>query len=273
MRPILLTILSFLTLTALAQETKLTSKRSENPYFLEEFYVLKSDKNIRHGSYKKLGYRKSIMVSGYYKNNQKDSTWTDYFWRTEIIKSQGNYKDGVKNGIWFEYFQIGEKNTLQSKGEHRNGEKIGLWEFYNGKKELVQKYDYDKMELIYFMVNKEENKEHEVKSNTGIEKILLDRPPFYVGGELQLMKAIGNSSITYPPQARDSEISGMVWISCYINENGKATDFKVHKGIGGGCDEEALRAAKEIPNQWIPGQLNGETVVAKYLFPVSFTLR
>jgi len=60
-------------------------------------------------------------------------------------------------------------------------------------------------------------------------------------------RPLETSSITYPPQARDSET--VVWYGFLVilNENGqKPLTFRYTKD-GGGCDEEALRAAKEIP--------------------------
>jgi protein TonB len=44
------------------------------------------------------------------------------------------------------------------------------------------------------------------------------------------------------------------------------------KGIGGGCDEEALRVIKSMP-AWKPGKQNGKTVPVQYNLPIKFTLR
>ena len=56
-------------------------------------------------------------------------------------------------------------------------------------------------------------------------------------------------------------------------KEGKTIDYKVEQGIGGGCDEEALRVVKLIPNNWIAAVKDNQYVSSKYTFPVSFTMR
>lgn len=246
MKQILTTLVTLTTLTVLAQDTKKITEKHKNPWYTEEYYVLKSDKKVRHGNYKKLGYKDCLVINGYYKNNKKDSTWTEYLWRTDIIESQGNYKDG---------------------------DRVGVWEFYNREAELIQKYNFDTKELLYFKPDKEADKEHEVKTAKGIEKIKLDTPPMFIGGQDEAGETLLDARIRYPNEAKEKGISGTVWISFFVDENGIAVDHQVKEGIGGGCDEESLRLVKEVPNNWLPGQLNGQSVTAKYLFPVNFVLR
>ena len=45
------------------------------------------------------------------------------------------------------------------------------------------------------------------------------------------------------------------------------------KGFDSGCNEEALRAVKEIPDNWFPRLLGGQSVNVEYFLPISFTLR
>jgi protein TonB len=51
----------------------------------------------------------------------------------------------------------------------------------------------------------------------------------------------------YPPHARDSNIQGRVILKFIVNEDGRMTNINVARGIGGGCDEEAVRIVKEMP--------------------------
>ena len=57
-----------------------------------------------------------------------------------------------------------------------------------------------------------------------------------------------------------------------VDENGKVKDPKVLRGIGGGCDEEALRVVKNMP-AWEPGKQRGKPVRVQYNLPIRFTLR
>ena len=261
-----------MTFAITAQDIKKVKEEHKNPWYIEEYNVLKSNDKVKYGNYKKIGYKNCLLMNGYYKNDKKDSIWTEYFWRTKIIKKQGGYENDKKTGLWVEYYKIGKKNKLNNKGEYKEGERFGVWEFYNREGELVQKYDYDTKELIYFKPDKIADKEYEIKTTNGNKKIPLDRPPIYIGGYQEASKAMSNANLKYPIEAKENETSGTVWISFFVDINGKAINHQVEKSIGDGCDEEALRVVKEIPNNWLPGLLDGKPVIAKYLFPVKFVL-
>ena len=64
--------------------------------------------------------------------------------------------------------------------------------------------------------------------------------PFYPGGK-KAMNTFVESHITYPEEAIPHQINGKVEIELTINHKGKVTNVKVLKGLGHGCDEEAVR--------------------------------
>jgi TonB family protein len=64
--------------------------------------------------------------------------------------------------------------------------------------------------------------------------------PTYPGGRDAFRKFIGEN-LVYPPLALQNKIEGTVFLSYVVNDMGEVIDAKVHKGIGYGCDEEALR--------------------------------
>ena len=47
--------------------------------------------------------------------------------------------------------------------------------------------------------------------------------------------------------------------------------MKLLRGIGGGCDEEAMRVIKSLP-KWKPGKQRGKAVRVSYQIPVFFKL-
>nr|WP_294895798.1 energy transducer TonB [uncultured Pedobacter sp.] len=98
----------------------------------------------------------------------------------------------------------------------------------------------------------------------------LEVMPEFPGG----MKAWANfltKNLNYPPQARENGISGRVVVSFVIDKNGEISNLKVVKGIGGGCDEEAMRVIKKSPF-WKPGMQNGRAVRVAYIMPVVFRM-
>ncbi|MDF2457244.1 MAG: tonB-related protein [Cytophagaceae bacterium] len=66
---------------------------------------------------------------------------------------------------------------------------------------------------------------------------------YYEGGKEAMYKFI-NDHIVYPVNAKRNRIQGEVIITVDLTADGKATNMKVVKNVGGGCGEEALRVAK-----------------------------
>jgi protein TonB len=56
-----------------------------------------------------------------------------------------------------------------------------------------------------------------------------------------------------------------------VNTDGTVSDFELLKGIGGGCDEEAIRIVKNSP-KWTPGMQVGKAVRTRMRLPINFTL-
>lgn len=75
----------------------------------------------------------------------------------------------------------------------------------------------------------------------------------------------------YPAQARRMGIEGKVFVEFVINKDGSITDVKTIKGIGAGCDEEAVRVVQSAP-AWSPGKQRGKPVRQKMVLPITFKL-
>lgn len=99
---------------------------------------------------------------------------------------------------------------------------------------------------------------------------LLDSPPDFPGGNKKLIRYL-NSEIRYPRQAREQQVQGRVFVSFVVEPDGDLSNFKVVRGIGAGCDEEALRVLRNSP-AWKPGMLDGHPVRSSYTLPVIFRL-
>lgn len=110
----------------------------------------------------------------------------------------------------------------------------------------------------------------EVEVKTEAPFTIVEQQPEYPGG----MTALGdflNKNLKYPPAATSAGVSGRVYISFVVNTDGSLTDLQVLKGIGFGCDEEAIRVMQKMPH-WRPGKQSGRAVRVKYNLPISFTL-
>jgi protein TonB len=109
-----------------------------------------------------------------------------------------------------------------------------------------------------------------VEEDTKVFTIVEEMPSF-PGGEGKMLEYIAKN-IKYPPPARENGIQGRVYVTFVVDKDGKIKDAKVLRGVGGGCDEEALRVVKTMP-EWKPGRQNGRNVQVQYNLPVNFVLK
>jgi protein TonB len=100
---------------------------------------------------------------------------------------------------------------------------------------------------------------------------VVESMPTFPGGMGALMKYLAEN-IKYPPLAKESGIQGRVFINFVVEPDGSISNVKVLRGIGGGCDEEAVRVVKNMP-KWSPGKQRGKPVRVSYNLPVKFTLQ
>lgn len=79
------------------------------------------------------------------------------------------------------------------------------------------------------------------------------------------------ANLKYPEMAKRNNITGRVIMSFIVEKDGKLSDIKVLRGIGGGADEEAIRVLENSP-PWKPGVQNGKPVRVAYTMPIFFQL-
>ena len=101
--------------------------------------------------------------------------------------------------------------------------------------------------------------------------LIVEQQPEFPGGEKARLKFVRDNT-KYPQLARETGIQGTVYVSFVVEKNGSLTDVKVIRGIGGGCDEEAVRVVKAMP-KWKPGSQRGNPVRVRFNMPIKFTLQ
>lgn len=95
--------------------------------------------------------------------------------------------------------------------------------------------------------------------------------PEFSGGEQALYKYLANN-IKYPAEAHEKGIEGRVYVTFVVEKDGSLTEIKIARGIGNGCDKEAMRVVTEMP-KWTPGKQRGKIVRVKYILPIRFILK
>ncbi len=126
----------------------------------------------------------------------------------------------------------------------------------------------------------------EITEETEIEEIIFDEPeeeeetdeifqivenPATFKGGVQAFYAYVQKNLKYPSQAQRMGMEGRVFVEFVVGKDGKITDVKVLRGIGAGCDEEAVRVLKNSP-AWNPGKQRGRPVRQRMVLPITFKL-
>ncbi len=96
---------------------------------------------------------------------------------------------------------------------------------------------------------------------------IVEQMPELIGGIGALQ-----AKARYPEIARKANVEGRVIVRFVVDENGNVRDPTILRGIGGGCDIEAIRVITEHA-KFVPGRQRGRAVPVKFTLPIVFKLR
>jgi protein TonB len=99
--------------------------------------------------------------------------------------------------------------------------------------------------------------------------IVEDQPGF--PGGMGAFYQFVSKNLKYPNQARRMGIEGKVFVQFVVDRDGTITEVASIKGIGAGCDEEAVRVIKSSP-KWSAGKQRGKAVKVRMILPITFKL-
>jgi TonB family protein len=99
---------------------------------------------------------------------------------------------------------------------------------------------------------------------------IVEEMPEFPGGPEALKNYLAEQ-LKYPEMAKESYHQGLVYLTFAVELDGNLSGIKVLRGIGAGCDEEAVRLVKGMP-AWKPGKQNGKRVRVQYNLPIRFKL-
>ncbi len=103
------------------------------------------------------------------------------------------------------------------------------------------------------------------------EFIVVEEQASFPGGNEAWRKYL-KKNFKYPKMAKRSGIEGRVFLSFYVDKEGNLSNIEVVRGIGGGCDEEAIRVLKNSP-KWNPGRQRGVAVKSPMSLFITFKLK
>ncbi len=99
---------------------------------------------------------------------------------------------------------------------------------------------------------------------------VVEQQPEFEGGMEELGRYL-SENIRYPAAAQKANVHGRVFVNFVVTKKGDIADVNLLKGVGFGCDEEAIRVVSRMPN-WKPGSQSGIPVNVRYNLPINFEL-
>jgi TonB family protein len=76
-------------------------------------------------------------------------------------------------------------------------------------------------------------------------------------------------NLEYPKEAKKNDIKGRVMLQFMVETDSTVGEIKVLRGLGHGCDEEAIRLVNQM--RFTPGKSRGKTTRQKMALPISFS--
>lgn len=132
--------------------------------------------------------------------------------------------------------------------------------------EIIIDVDIDEEEAIEAIIFEDEPAE-EIADE--IFMVVEEMAAFPGGG--QAWGKFLRKNLKYPRPATRMGIEGRVILSFVVDQTGKLSDIQVVRGIGGGCDEEAIRVLENSP-KWSPGLQRGRAVKSRMSLQIVFKL-
>ena len=151
-----------------------------------------------------------------------------------------------------------------------NAENAWFFNFRSGRSNNEFHGFYYEQNAIRVRAVRELSSPHRGENSSDIVTVVEEMPSF-PGGDQELLKFMAENT-KYPPLARENGLQGIVVVTFVLDERGRIDKVQVLRGIGGGCDEEAIRVVKAMP-LWNPGKQRGMPVRVQYNLPFRFTLR
>jgi len=101
--------------------------------------------------------------------------------------------------------------------------------------------------------------------------IIVEEMPSYKGGDKARLEYLHNN-MKYPEMAKEINAQGTVYVRFIVETDGSISNVYVARGIGSGCDIEALRVVKNMP-PWNPGKQRGIAVRTQLIMPIKYILK
>ncbi|WP_420854522.1 TonB family protein [Solitalea lacus] len=210
-------------------------------------------------------------VTNYNKGTATTYSWYDNGQFESIIQNKQSYQSRILIEYWK---KTGKKTIANGAGllEEVLSNSLIIGSYDSGKKQgEFKEYQLDNKELLFV----ENFSKGELIDGFNVKKNIKYTAavtfPEFQGGMNNMSKFL-LSNLTYPNWARTNNIQGKVLVTFIVSKEGNIEEAEVKKGIGFGCDEEAIRVVKLMNGKWNPGIIRGEPARVQFSLPINFSL-
>jgi len=133
---------------------------------------------------------------------------------------------------------------------------------------IMESYEFPERQMMGVLTT--DISKYDLKDVSGVFTIV-EESASPMGGYPVFYEYIAKN-IKYPQEARSKSVEGKVFIEFVVNVDGTLSDFVALKGIGSGCDEEAIRVLQSSTISWTPGKQQQIAVKQRMVIPITFKL-
>ena len=228
---------------------------------LETYYVLDTDRKMKHGKYLltwDANLYKSVIEEGTYVNNRKEGIWKAYHpFKGQYDKNDmrvqylTTYKDNKKDGLFVEF---GYDNDTVEVGAFLANKRTGIWRKYkNGK--LIGKYNFSTNDNLVDKI--------EIKKEGSY------RLPTMIKNNLNLYLINSFKPINHKNVKR---LFGIVEATMTIDKYGSVENVKVTGAEYPELEQEFVSVLNSTYGLWNPAIKNTEQVTVKVAVPIKFLI-
>jgi TonB family protein len=175
---------------------------------------------------------------------QRQEEYRTYRSQADEAYQQGNYQEAIR----------GYKQAL----EVRPGDGYAEGQLEKAQEEL------EELQLAKAKQSQAQERQEKMVGPDGVYKVV-DKEPSVKGGLGAL-----HENVRYPERAARRGIEGRVYVQAVVNADGTVRSASVARGIGGGCDDEALRVVRDT--EFNPAKVEGKAVPARTTVWIQFSL-
>ena len=195
----------------------------------------------------------------------------EFYVMNKQLKKDANYlviAPDLLTGDYEEYFITGQ---VKARGKYDKGNKKAGFETYHYNGQLASLLSQDERKLYITSYNHTGELIDKELFFDNVVYTKVEVNPKFLGGQDNFRDFL-YENLTYPATASSKKVEGSVYVQFVVDYDGSLSDIEVIKGIGAGCDEEALRVIEMTDKMWTPGKQEDKIVKTKMVVPITFRL-